>query len=1138
MCTFGPTGKLHLYRFIPLFLCAAVMIFSAAVPLHSQTAGTASIQGVVTDESGAVIPNAEITATDTATQVKHVTKSDGNGLYSIPNIAIGSYSVDVAAAGFEHFRKTGVVLDVGSSIAVNVSLKVGAAQTTVEVTSEGIALQTEDATLKQTVDSATLTEMPLDGRQMTNLLVLQGAAVTAPSNDIQGSKTFYSSVVVSVAGGQGNFTDYRMDGADNNDYMTNINLPFPFPDAVAQFSVESTALGANQGLHPGGLVNVVTKSGTNEYHGTAFEFIRNNYIDATNFFSPTRDTLHQNQYGGVFGGPVLRSKLFAFAAFQHTKSDSATADTIDYVPTPAMLAGDFSVADGAGCNPTTGMIQLLNPQTGATLPNDQINATTYFNPIALQIAKNYLPVPTDTACGLYQFAIPNELSENQFVTRTDWTINQKHSAFGRYWRDTYQKPSFFNPANLLITGTSGAFEAVQSLAVGETWVPSPRIVNSFHAAITLRNIQRGPNPAGNVDANTVGISVFQDATDYFPFGATGKWSFYGGGAPAVFVENTFGFGDDVNWVKGKHNIGFGGEFTRSEFNENNIYQSNGAFTFSGLFSKTGPAGTSHGGTGEDANLDFLTGALGGFSQSAPQLDALRAPIPTLYVMDTYHASTKLVLVGGVRWDPEFFPTDKFGRGSTFNMSNFLAGTISTTYPNAPAGSLYYGDPGVPKAYTTGSMGQFSPRVGITYDPTGTGKTVFRFGGSMVYDLVCFFMGQNMNVNAPFSVIVQSTTVGQPLSLAAPWTNGSVIGNPFPRPAVPSKTIAFPKSSMYIVLANHFHPPLMTQFTASVQRELGRGWQVQADYIGNRTSHESYSEPLNDDVYIPGSSSTGNDSARFALTLANPTWGPYYSGGGSGSNLVLTGANSSYEGLVTTVNHRSAHLVFTANYTWSHCIDLEDSQGDTESTTFQNPLNPKSDKGNCGFDYRHVFNTSMVASSYFNFGNHLLSAVVDNWQLSPLIHVQDGAPLYVTLGQDNSLTDVGHDRPNLLNKSLVYSGKKILSGVASNATFLNSVPTGAFGIAGSATGTPTGTFGDEGRNEFRGPKFFQFDTSLVRTFPVRERLQMMLRLEAYNVLNHPSFTAPGTTMSSSTFGVVTAEAGNGARTFQGAVKLIF
>ena len=202
------------------------------------------------------------------------------------------------------------------------------------------------------------------------------------------------------------------------------------------------------------------------------------------------------------------------------------------------------------------------------------------------------------------------------------------------------------------------------------------------------------------------------------------------------------------------------------------------------------AGTS--GTGEDANLDFLTGAMSAYSQSAPQLDALRAPIPTLYAMDTYHASKKLVLTGGVRWDPEYFPTDLYGRGSTFNFNNFVNGVQSTTYVNAPAGSLYWGDPGVPKAFTHGSLPQFSPRLGITYDPTGTGKTVIRVGGSMVYDLVCFFMGQNMNENPPFSVASSTVPVGQPLAFSAPWSNGSVTTNPFPRPPVPSHSTTFPK----------------------------------------------------------------------------------------------------------------------------------------------------------------------------------------------------------------------------------------------------------------------------------------------------------------------------------------------------------
>jgi hypothetical protein len=1129
MRTFVPSGKLHIYPLISIF-CAAVIMFGAATLLRSQTAGTASIQGTVTDNSGAVIPSAEVTATSATTGVKHVTKSDGNGLYSFPNIAIGSYSIDASATGFSHYHQTGITLDVGSSIAVNVSLKIGTTEQTVEVQAQGLSLQTEDSTLKQTVDEKTLTEMPLNGRQMTNLVTLMGGAVPAPGNDIVGSKTFYSSVVISIAGGQGNFTDYRLDGVDNNDYMTNINLPFPFPDAVAEFSVESTDLGASQGLHPGGLVNVVTKSGTNQYHGTAFEFIRNNFIDADNFFSVKKDTLHQNQYGGVFGGPIIHNRLFAFAGFQHTKSDQSAADTKAYIPTAAMQTGDFSVDLGGSC--PGGSIRLVNPWTGAALAGDKLDTTEYpLNTAALALLK-YFPTTSDP-CGLYTFAIPNQTEENQFVTRVDWTINQKHSAYGRYFRDYYQHPSFYSPTDILITDSSGNFETVQGLALGETWVPTSRLVNSAHATITLRDIQRGPAAEG-INADTIGVNAYQSAGNYLPItaGASGsKWTIYNG-APAFFAENTTSFTDDVSWMIGRHQLGFGGEFTRSEFNENNIYQGNGSFAFSGVFSEYGPTQAGAAGTGEDANLDFLTGALSSYSQSAPQLDALRAPIPTLYAMDTYHASKKLVLTGGVRWDPEYFPTDRYGRGSTFNFNNFVNGVQSSTYVNAPAGSLYWGDPGVPKAFTNGSLAQFSPRMGITYDPTGTGKTVFRLGGSMVYDLVCFFMGQNMNENPPFSVASSTVPVGQPLAFSAPWSNGSVTVNPFPRPAVPAHNSVFPLGGQYIILANHFHPPLMTQYTASVQQELGRNWQLQADFIGNRTSHNSYSYPMNDSVYIPGSSTPSNAAARYYLTLQNPTWGPYYAGGGSKSEYVLTGANASYQGLIMTIQHRSSNFVFMSNYTYSHCIDVEDSQGDTEGATVQNPNNIKEDKGNCGFDYRHVFNMSLVASSHFRFSNRLLSETVDDWQIAPLIHATDGTPLNVTLGVDNSLTAEGADRPDLANGSLVYTHGKIRGGSATNAQYLSPKAAGAFSTS------PQGTFGTLGRNAFRGPKFFQFDSALVRSFPIHERTQMMLRLEAFNLLNHPNFNNPNSSLAAGSFGEITSEATYGPRIFQGAIKLSF
>jgi hypothetical protein len=1112
-------------------------VLLSALQVGAQTIGTGNIQGVVTDNTGAVLPGAAVVTTNTATQVKRTVSTDQNGFYSFPNLAIGTYSVDVNGSGFGHHRQSNVILDVGSSIAVNVTLQVGGTEQEVEVQATGLALQTEDSSLKQTVDQKTLTELPLNGRQMTDLVLLMGGAVNAnENNDVQGSKTFYSSAVISIAGGQGNFTDYRLDGGDNNDYMTNINLPFPFPDAVSQFSVETADLGAQSGLHPGGLVNVVTRSGSNQWHGSAFEFIRNNYIDATNFFSTSKDTLHQNQYGGTFGGRIIPNKLFFFAGYQRTTSSQSQAFTPAYVPTDANLRGDFSVTESTQCQPAA--IQLVNPKTGETLVNNQINPGS-FSAAALALDK-YLPKATN-GCGLVKFAIPNITSENQFVTRVDSTIGSKNTLYGRYWLDGYAHPAFFSPTNILITGQTGNYERVQGLTLGETYVVTQKMVNTFHANATRRRINRGPSTNG-INPATIGLNMYSTAPVGLNLTATNKWSIYSG-APAVFNVNTFSFADDVNWIRGKHQIGFGGEFVRSQLNINNVYDGNGSFTFSGVYGQFGPDGQENG-TGADANLDFLTGSMSSFDQSSAQQAALRAPIPSLYIMDTYHATKKLVLTAGVRWNPEFFPTDYFGRGSVFDMNAFMTDQTSKVYPNAPAGSFFYGDAGVPKAFTKGSPWQFSPRLGATYDPAGNGNMVFRVGGAMVYDTVDFFMGQNMNVNPPFSESISNNPLNAPLNFDNPWSNGTVTTNPFPAPVIPSASIVFQPGSQYIVLPKQYHPPVMLQYTASVQREFGHGWQFQVDYVGNRTGHNSYAYPMNPAVYIPGTcgagpcSTLGNTASRFALTLANPAAGPYYSGGGQGSVFVVTGANASYNGLITTLQHRvSSNFVFLANYTWSHCIDIADNVGDTEAVTVQNPANIKGDRANCGFDFRHIFNSSVVASSHFAL-HGWLAQVVNHWEISPLVHITDGAPFTVVTGVDNSRTDIGNDRPNVTNRSVLYTHAKIMSGDSSNAQYINSA---AF------TSNTVGTFGNSGAFAYRGPKFLQIDSALSRFFPLHESLALNFRLEAFNVLNHPDFAPPGsggylgasTSLVSPTFGQVTATVNNyGARVFQGAVKLTF
>jgi len=1123
----------------------AIAFLLAAAHGYSQTAGTGNIQGLVTDTSEAVIQNASVTATNMATEVKHKAVTDSSGRYSFPNLPIGTYTLEVTAPTFARYRQSNVVLDVGSSIAINPTLKAGGASQTVEVQASGLALQTEDSSLKQTVDQATLTEMPLNGRQMTSLITLTGGAVNAnENNDESGSKTFYSSAVISIGGGQGNAIDYRLDGGDQNDYMTNVNLPFPFPDAVAEFSVETAALGAQSGLHPGGLVNVVTRSGSNQWHGSAFEFIRNNYINATSFFSTAKDSLHQNQFGGTFGGRIIRNKVFGFAGFQHEIQNQMQPNQTAYVPTPANLAGDFS-ADS---------FQLLNPQTGAILPGNQIS-TTYFNSTALALAK-YLPAAAD-ATGVVHYAIPSNVKENQFVTRVDATLTPNNSLYGRYFLDGYSSLAFYSPTNILITYTPGNEERAQGFTLGETYLVSKNLVNSAHATVTRRRDNRGPAASG-INSGTLGISMYDMTTIGMQLSVTNKWNMYCGTCSAAhFNVNTLALSDDVNWVHGKHQLSFGGEWVQTELNVNNVYEGNGKFTFSGVYGQKGPAGTSTGGGGQDGNLDFLTGAMSGFEQSKAQQNALREPIPSLYIQDTYHMTSRVVLSGGVRWDPEFVATDYFNRGSIFNYGDFVGNVHSSVYPNAPAGTFFYGDKGVPKPFTQNSPWQFSPRVGGTFDPKGNGKMVFRAGAALVYDEPNLFTGQRVQQNAPFAQAVSTTPIAAngPLNFTSPWSNGSTTTNPFPLPIVPSSSVAFQKGTQYFALPTKFHSPYMIQWTASVQREFGRGWQAEVDYVGNHTAFGPYGLPMNPATYIPGSdcgttpvhgtgtslcSTTGNYPARFALTLANPTQGPMYAGSGTGSEYILAGANASYNGMVASIQHRmSSNFVLLANYSWSHCIDISDNAADVSTVTVQNPANINGDKSNCGFDFRHIFNSTVVASSHFNFLHGVPAALVNHWEISPLVHVTDGNPFTVATGVDNSLIDVNNDRPNLTSPSALYTHAKILSGKSTNAQYINKT---AF------TANALGTFGSSGRFAYRGPKFLQVDSALTRSFALHDTWTMNLRFESFNLLNHPDFAAPGSTagylasntsMASSTFGQVTAiAAGYNARLFQGALKITF
>ena len=1145
-------------------LFGVVLLFSAAIG-SSQIAGTGSIQGSVSDGTGAVIPDATVVLTNVATGVAHNSVSSHAGLYSFPNMDIGTYTLTVSASGFKTYSQQHIILEVGSNIGINVTMTVGETSQKVEVQAVGLALQTEDSSYKQTIDEKTITELPLNGRQITSLIGLSGASV--PNSSLtQGNKGFFSSVSPQIAGGQGNQTDYRLDGGDNNDYESNTSFAFPFPDAVAQFSVETAALGAQTGLHPAGVVNVVTRSGSNTWHGSAFEFIRNNYINATNFFSG-KDTLHQNQYGGTFGGRIIRDRLFFFAGYQRLSNSSGSANTTAKVPTQAMLQGNWLPSESSPCVTFTAAqsgahaYSLLNPINGAVMANaNDTISPSFYNSSALALLP-YLPPAIDDCGNTAKFAIPVFQTENQYITRIDATLTQKHQLYGRYFRDEFTQPGLWNPKNILVTANPGNTEVAQTLTLGETWMISPTFVNTVHLTGTRRTNTRGPANEG-INANDIGINVYQALPIGLRIQGPGFTPYCSTCATGTFNVNSWSIIDDVNMVLGKHQIIFGGEYVRAQLNVNNSFSENGTFQFGSNFSLKGPAqNTTYtppaGYVVQSGNslLDYLTGSMSSFSQSKPQQNAMRAPIPSLYIQDTYHATRRLVLTGGLRWSAQFTPYDYFGRGSSFDTAAFISNQHSQRFPNAPAGSLFYGDPGLPKNFTKNYIWQFMPRVGATFDPVGDGMTVFRVGAGLVYDETNFFASTETTQNAPFATLTTNTATTAPINFTNPWVGGTAPGNPYPQPFVPPTNQTFGPGGQYIVYPKEFPTPYVLQWTASIQHQLPRGWQMQIDYIGNKSTHMPYGYPLSQVVYIPGNwtgvgscasafgplttspgtgkpcSSTGNSQNRAQLTLQNPVQGPYYLGGGGGgaSTLMVGGSNARYDGMIASIQHRASQsFTFLANLTWSHCFDLLDNPGAFNTVAVQNPNNIKGDYAACGFDRREIFNSAVVASSHFPLQGWKAFAI-NNWEIAPLIRATSGAPFTVTTGLDNSLTALGTDRPNYLGGNVyLHTHPNSSTGGVTNP---NSLDVTRF------VANPLGTYGNSPRNGYTGPKYFNIDATLARTFPLHDRLMMALRLEAFNVFNHPNFGNPTASVNSpTTFGRVGSA--QPPRIFQGAVKFTF
>ena len=1072
------------------FLCSAALLgLLLCGSTLAQSTGGAQISGTVLDESGNAVAGAEVTVTQTDTGLTRNVTSDADGSYTFPNLPVGPYQLQVKKQGFSTYVQSGIVLQVNVNPTINATLKVGAVTEQVNVTSDAALVETHSNGVGQVIDQQRVVELPLNGRVVTELIFLSGLANAAPAADLNTNKNF-PTVTIAVAGGLANGISYVMDGGTHNDPFNNLNLPLPFPDALQEFKAETSALPARYGHHAASAINVLTKAGTNKYHGDLFEFVRNYKFNARNFFAAQRDSLKRNQFGGTLGGPIKQNKIFFFGGFQAKIEKSNPGTTISYAPTAAMRAGDFTAFASAACNGGTART-LAAPFVGNKLDATKINQQ------ALNFLK-YVPVPTDQ-CGRLQYGIVANNNEKQAIGKIDYNFNEKHSVFGRYFFADYASPNPFDGVNVLAMSRVAQFNRAHSFVLGDTYLLNSNTIFATHATLNrTRNNRKVDEYFSPAD---LGIQVFSPVKGFTGFTVTGNGFAIGAGAtnPGYFNSTNYQIAEDVDIVRGNHQFAVGVNFIHNNINTTNNRPSNGQFTFNGQVTGLPLA-------------DLVAGVLsGGFIQGNPVFDNQRQNYIGVYAQDSWKVNSRFSLNAGVRWEP-FLPMEHpFGWVSHFEQAAYAAGTKSAVYKNAPAGLTFPGDAGYPGKSTTFShKAQFAPRLGLVFDPKGDGKMTVRAAYGIFYDNPHLFFNTRFANNPPWGA--QITLANPAGGLTNPYQTYPG-GNPFPGLAKISTDSFFPQAGVYVNAPLNIKPTYLQQWNLSLQRQVGE-WLFAGTYLGNKSTHLWTGREANPAVFGTGAT-LANTNARRVLTLLNATQGAFYGTIGQ----IDDGGTSSYNGMLLSAQRRLANnFSVLANYTLSHCIS-DPATTEITGPTYVNPNNRRADRANCDSDRRHVVNISFVARTP-KFSNKALGLIASGWQLSGIVRRQSGNFASVTTGADNALTGVGGQRAVQLLAD-AYDADKTVDHYLNRAAF----------------GSPTaGTYSALSPFTILNPGSLQIDTGLSRTFSVREGQSIQFRWETFNVPNRLNANAPIAALNNANFGkILTAQ---DPRIMQFALKYVF
>lgn len=1051
---------------------------------------TATLSGAVTDPSGGAVSDARVAVQNLATGLQRETQSGGNGDFTFPALPVGTYQLAVEKPGFSKYVQSGITLVLNQAANVPVQLKVGDISQQVTVSSDAELVNTQTGTVGQLIDQRKIVDLPLDGRQPAALLFLSAGTVNETGNyclvNCQGG-VYPGEQDGNVSGAGPRSVNFQMDGAGHNDSYLNTNLPFPNPDAVQEFNVQTDNVSAQYGIGAGAVVNIVTKSGTNEIHGDAFEFVRNGDFNARNFFAPTQDTLKRNQYGGAVGGPILKNKLFYFGTYQGTKIRSAAQGNIAFVPTAAERTGNFA---GSG-------VTVTDPLTGQPFPNDQIPANRLSAPA--QYFLNVMPLPNGPNGQLTYPGANIVQNDDQYMIKINYLQGKNQVSGSWFWTRFYEPPDIaIGKQNILAADGNGNRVTIKNLALNDTYTFSPTLLfNTWFGWTSQTGGSLSGAPFGFPDT---GIQIAAPTPPEISMSVNGFFS-VNTNHLGDFDRGDYTVREDVTLQRGRHEIHLGGEAVRISNTLVNTFLMAGSYTFGNQTS--------------GSNLsDFILGDASNFNQGGGEYKNLEGVLWSMYAQDNIRVTSKLKVEVGLRWDPYFPYTEQKGR-----IVCYLPGitTHSTRFPNAPLGMLFGGsnhDADCPAGGSLNDTANFGPRLGFAYDLGH--HTVFRGGGGIYYSPIGNHDSNGMVDTAPFSPQYNYTGV---VNFANPYATIG-IPNPFPGQYAshpPAQDVPFTLPvSIYGSLQHDWHMPEMATWNLNVEHQFGQSWVARVSYAGNKGTYLASGvlgfNEQNPAIYIPGSSTEANTQQR----RLNPNFGSV--------GLFSSDNNSHYNSLRLNLEKRfSRGFTILANYTWSRMLDDLSPNGANGRT---DPFNRHFDYGVSSDDVPHVFNFSGVWDIPSAPLHGLANRLVNGWQLTAITNWRSGFPFSVFSNQDNSLSGIGSDRADYIGGAAGLGSGRSHGQLAQEY----------FNVAAFVPNA-IGTFGNSGKNILRGPRFFETDMGLLKNFGITERVKTQFRAEFFNTFNNVNFGQPLNYLGSNGTGQITSTAG-GPRVIQLALKLVF